>query len=134
MVGFLTIILLARYDIACERIYLLLVSVDFTFMGIDVLGRVELFLANVTLEFTLVGVRIHVIDETRMLTENLSAVLTRILDKVTHTVSLVHLLRSTGVITRVTREDRLHLMHFKVMFGHLASSTLDSFLTNLAFP
>jgi hypothetical protein len=118
MVGFfIIIILLARYDIACERIYLLLVSVDFTFMGIDVLGRVELFLANVTLEFTLVGVRIHVI-----------------LDKVTHTVSLIHLLRSTGVITRVTREDRLHLMHFKVMFGHLASSTLDSFLTNLAFP
>jgi hypothetical protein len=69
-----------------------------------------------------------------MLTENLSAVLTRILDEVTHAVSLIHLLRSAGVITSVTREDRLHLMHFKVMFGHLASSALDGFLANLAFP
>jgi hypothetical protein len=43
--------------------YLLLVSVDFTFMGVYVLGSVKLFLANVALKFALVRVRIHVVDK-----------------------------------------------------------------------
>lgn len=114
--------------------YLLLVSVDFTFMGINVLCSIKLFLTNVTLKFALVRVRIHVINKSRMLTENLSTMFTRILDEVTHTVSLIHLLRSAGVVTCVARENGLHLMHFKVMLGHLASSAFDGFLADLAFP
>ena len=114
--------------------YLLLISVDFTFVRSDILCSIEFFLTDITLKLPFVGVRVHVINEARMLAEYFAAVLTRVLDEMAHSMRLVHFFSSTCVIACVTRKNRLDLVSFKVMFGHFTCSPFYRFLTNLALP
>lgn len=78
--------------------------------------------------------RVHVIDKARMLAKRFVTVSAGVLDKMAHAMCLVHLFRSTGVITSMAWEYRLHLVFFEVMPGDLTGSSFDGFLTNLALP
>lgn len=69
-----------------------------------------------------------------MLGEDLATMLARILNQMTHSMGLVHLLSAAGVITGVTRIDGLSLMNLEVMFLDFTYSSFDSFLTYLTLP